>query len=224
MLQLLLKFFLSNSNYKVQIQEAQQIHQQTHPKIPEVQMPNINIPSSSIIIEASSSKKTDLNFIHLINPPKVHILDQLLEVEYSCQPGDVMGVDVMAIRDNRKDVKLFDAHWECQHGLGNVQTMFVRVQLPDKATYRPDFLIRQSFIAKQLNYRLWVVSKSVFNMRRKQTYELSLANSVYLVQLMMPYSRPRKNHNNELCLRWNTQILMKYRENDVLTCAYESGT
>ncbi|XP_072049631.1 protein sel-1 homolog 3-like isoform X1 [Amphiura filiformis] len=206
----------------IDIPQMDQLHR-PHPKIPEVKVPRIeDIPISSIVIEASSSKSTDLNFIHLINPPKVHTPGELLQLEYTCREGDVMGVDVMASTERRENFRIFNIHWDCFEGLDAVQTMYVKVELPDSVAYRPDFLKPHSLIVKHLNYRMWVLSKSVFNLNRKKAYELSLANSVYSVASLMPYERPRRNYEKLVCLRWDTQILMRFREEEALRCAYES--
>ena len=217
----ILVLIISSIYYQVHHLELQQ----GRPNVPDFHVSHDKKPlSSSIVLSSTSSKKTNFHFIHLVNPPvEQSPSNQELQVEYSCQAGDVMGLDVVASSQIKSDVRIFRQHWDCAEGVGHVQTMLVRLRLQDSLLYRPDYLNPHALIVTQLRFAVWVLPQTLFNPQRKRAYELSLANAVYLVAVPMPYERPRKDHEMLVCLRWDAEIMMRYREEDVLRCDYESG-
>ena len=156
-------------------------------------------------------------------PPKIYTPNQLLQVEYTCQDGDIMGVEVVTNTKHKHDFRLFYIDWECMVGAGHIQTMFVKVNLPDSVSYRPDFLNRRSVIVPEMQYKLWVIPRRLSYLKKTNAYELSLANSMYMVTSPLPYERPKKNHESKACLRWDAQILLRFRTEEVLKCDFETG-
>ncbi|XP_033122788.1 protein sel-1 homolog 3-like [Anneissia japonica] len=152
------------------------------------------------------------NYVKVLRPPKI-LADTWIEVEYRCSEDATIGIELVATSDFQTDAIIYHKHFFCKHKFGGARRKLISLSPADSVLYRRDYLLKQSHNIYKLELRGWLLNTETLGLIvRKNYFVHSKVSVVYPLEILSPYSRPRRSVHqiSSVCLTWLSRMLISH--------------
>ncbi|XP_078071744.1 protein sel-1 homolog 3-like isoform X2 [Mustelus asterias] len=170
----------------------------------------------------TSTDRLHKGFIRFINAADMIEADYKLPIEYLCSEPSTVGVEVIVSTDVKTGITIYRKRWKCEKHLHTLRIRTLWVRFPSIMLYRPDYLIRRSFVINNVILRAWIINTDfeAYKNLNAAVYEQAMTRTYKLLKTLSPYERPYKDHKE--CLQWDKEKIQAIKEKQIPQCLLEN--
>lgn len=133
-------------------------------------------------------------------------------------------MDITMTTEDGNSVTLLHKTWNCT-ATDLVEKKYVKLKLPDSIMFRPNYYNnRYVLVVPAVSVRLWMLDKRTYLIDKQRGDGLfsSTVSSTYELDVLSPYSRPKKRLFRS-CPSWSWTVMSTFGSEYWMTCLAQKG-